>query len=92
MNFLFVHQNFPGQYVHIIRNLLGDNLARDGTHQIVFMSEPNRNTMQGVRKVTYARPPEISPNVHVDAREFEMATRRAQAAYQGRQADQGARL
>ena len=83
MKFLFVHQNFPGQYLHIIRSLLADNAARDGTHQIVFMTEPNRNNMSGVRKVTYARPPSVSASVHLDAREFEMATRRSQAAYKG---------
>ncbi len=83
MNFLFVHQNFPGQYLHIIRDLLADNETRPGTHEIVFMSEPNQNMMRGVRKVTYARPPAISPNVSLDAREFEMAARRANAAYQG---------
>ncbi len=83
MNFLFVHQNFPGQYLHILRSLKADNEAKDGTHQLVFMSEPNRNVLAGVRKVTYSRPPAISANVHLDAREFEMATRRAQAAYSG---------
>jgi glycosyltransferase involved in cell wall biosynthesis len=83
MNFLFVHQNFPGQYLHLVRSLLADNAKQDGTHQIVFMTEPNRNHMPGVRKVTYARPPSISPDVHLDARDYEMATRRGQAAYKG---------
>jgi glycosyltransferase involved in cell wall biosynthesis len=83
VNFLFVHQNFPGQYLHIIRDLLADNEKHPGTHEIVFMSEPNQNMMRGVRKVTYARPPAISTTVSLDARDFEMAVRRANAAYQG---------
>ncbi len=83
MNFLFVHQNFPGQYLHLVRSLIADNEAREGTHQILFMTEPNHNTINGVRKVTYSTPPSISASVHLDAREFEMAARRGQAAYQG---------
>lgn len=83
MNFLFVHQNFPGQYLHILHSLLADNAKQDGTHQIVFMTEPNRNHMHGVRKVTYAKPPPISNAVEFDAREYEMASRRARAAYEG---------
>jgi glycosyltransferase involved in cell wall biosynthesis len=84
VNFLFVHQNFPGQYLHIVRSLLADNAMREGTHQIVFMSEPNLNQMAGVRKVTYARPP-VAETTHPPMREHEMAMRRAQAAFEGAQ-------
>jgi len=85
VNFLFVHQNFPGQYVHLLRSLLADNQARPGTHEIVFMTEPNQNYLEGVRKVTYSRPPPPPKALAPAAREFESAAIRAQAGYQGAQ-------
>ncbi|HET9147683.1 MAG TPA: glycosyltransferase family 4 protein [Acetobacteraceae bacterium] len=78
MRFLFVHQNFPGQYLHIVRDLLAE-----GGHEIVFMTEPNGNQIAGVRKVTYARPPATHAAVHPSAREFDVAMRRAESAYNG---------
>jgi glycosyltransferase involved in cell wall biosynthesis len=83
VKFLFVHQNFPGQYLHIVRALLADNARQDGTHEIVFMTEPNENYLHGIRKVTYARPPEATPCVHRDASDFDLAMRRAEAAATG---------
>ncbi len=52
MRTLFVHQNFPGQFIHLVRHLLAD-----GRHEIVFITEDNANVIPGVRKVTYRLPP-----------------------------------
>jgi glycosyltransferase involved in cell wall biosynthesis len=79
LKFLFVHQNFPGQYLHIIRSLLEDNEKRPGAHEIVFMTEPNVNVLLGVRKVTYSKPPLTQAGVHRDANDFDLAMRRAEA-------------
>jgi glycosyltransferase involved in cell wall biosynthesis len=83
LKFLFIHQNFPGQYLHILPSLLADNSRRDGTHEIVFMTEPNANVLPGIRKVTYSRPPAASADVHRDANDFDLAMRRAEAAANG---------
>ncbi|GAB0112521.1 glycosyltransferase [Acidisoma sp. C75] len=80
MRFLFVHQNFPGQYVHIIRYLT------ERQHEVVFLSEPNGNAMSGVRTISYVSPRTSHDVIHEHAREFEVAIRRAEsAARAGRQ-------
>lgn len=73
MRFLFIHQNFPGQYLHLVRHLAGQ-----GRHEIIFLSEMNDNVIPGVRKLVY-RAPEPSPaEVFPAARELDRATRRAE--------------
>jgi glycosyltransferase involved in cell wall biosynthesis len=47
MKFLFIHQNFPGQYVHVVRHL-----ARSG-HEVSFITQPGRGQIDGVRKLEY---------------------------------------
>ncbi len=75
MRLLFVHQNFPGQYLHIVRHL-----AASGRHEIVFITEPNDNHIEGVRKLPYRFPAPSDPAaVHGAARDFDLAMRRAEA-------------
>ncbi len=73
MRYLFVHQNFPGQYLHFVRHLL-----QDQTNEIVFLSEPNSNNMPGVRRVIYPKPAP-GQSVHTNIRDFDAAIRRAEA-------------
>jgi glycosyltransferase involved in cell wall biosynthesis len=74
VRYLITHQNFPGQFLHLVKHLVGQK-----QNEVVFLSEPNRNHIPGVRKVAYrlSRPP--SPNTFVPARELETATLRAEA-------------
>lgn len=73
MKYLFVHQNFPGQYLNIVRHL-----AAARKHDIVFLSEPNQNRINGVRTVPYPKPAPAPPEAHVGAREFDAGLRRAE--------------
>lgn len=72
MRFLFVHQNFPGQFLHLLRHLV-----QLGGHELVFITEENGNNIPGVRRVTY-RGPLFRDGTHREAQEFEQAMHRAQ--------------
>ena len=72
MRYLFVHQNFPGQYLHIVRHLL-----QDPRNDVVFISEPNANIIQGVRRVSYQMPKRTQDDIHPNARDYELGALRA---------------
>jgi glycosyltransferase involved in cell wall biosynthesis len=74
VKYLFVHQNFPGQFLHIVRHLVATR-----KHELVFITEPNANVIPGVRKVPYRRPHGASADTHPSARELDAALRRADA-------------
>lgn len=74
MKYLFVHQNFPAQFVHILRHLVAQK-----AHDIVFVSEANQNRMEGVRRVLYSMPAELGARTFPTATDFEQATVRAHA-------------
>ncbi|MBI3516694.1 MAG: glycosyltransferase [Proteobacteria bacterium] len=74
MNILFVHQNFPGQFKHICRVL-----AAQGRHQVVFLTKPNDNHIQGIRKVVYTPSRPVTPNIHHYIGEYENGVLHGQA-------------
>ncbi len=76
MRYLFLHQNFPGQFVHIVNHAL-----RSRENEVVFLSEPNKSVIPGVRKVAY-RTKLGSRQTHAPAQEFEAAILRAEAVAQ----------
>jgi len=73
VKYLFVHQNFPGQFLHIVRHLTAQQ-----KHDLVFITEPNRNQINGVRKVPYRRPAGAAAQTHPVARDLDAAARRAE--------------
>lgn len=74
MKLLFLHQNFPGQYLHYLRCLI----ARGG-HDLLFLSQPNGNSMAGVRKMEYPLVRQPAKNPDPAVREFDLAMLRAQS-------------
>jgi glycosyltransferase involved in cell wall biosynthesis len=64
MKCLFVHQNFPGQFVHVARHL-----AQIG-HEVRFITQPRAAEIPGVRKFEY-QPAPCGPDTHSFLREFE---------------------
>lgn len=74
MIYLFIHQNFPAQYRHVVRYL-----ADQPNNQVYFITQPNDNWMQGVNKVVY-KPPEMAGNhCHPYTIEFDNAVRTGMA-------------
>jgi glycosyltransferase involved in cell wall biosynthesis len=68
MNFLFIHQNFPAQYRHVV-----EHLAKQPEHTVYFITQPNENVMARVHKVIYAKDPRGPLNCHAYAMELERA-------------------
>lgn len=73
MKVLCVHQNFPGQYLHLARHL-----GLQPEHQIVFITQRQEIELPGVRKIVYKPRRTISPQVHHYLRESEAAVLNAQ--------------
>lgn len=76
MDILFVHQNFPGQYVHIVRAL-----AREGGHRLVALGlkDPASVLPDGVQYIQYRLVRGNAEGVHPLASETEAKVIRAEA-------------
>jgi len=64
MKVLFIHQNMPGQYVHIAHHL-----AQTG-HEVGFITQPRAAEIAGVRKLEY-QPVPASGTGHAYTRELD---------------------
>jgi glycosyltransferase involved in cell wall biosynthesis len=76
MNILFLHQNFPAQYRHIVRFL-----AAAGTHRVVTLGDDalaGKLDAPGARLLTYRSPEGASAATHHYLKDFEASVRRGQ--------------
>jgi glycosyltransferase involved in cell wall biosynthesis len=73
MRYLFIHQNFPAQFLHLLRHL-----AAERQHELLFITENTAANMPGVRKLIHRAPPAPARHSQRDSKEFEMAMSRAQ--------------
>ena len=73
MKVLFVHQNFPGQYLHLARHL-----GSDRGHEVVSISQRADANLPGVKKVVYKPKRAPSPHTHHYIRETEAGVLNAQ--------------
>jgi glycosyltransferase involved in cell wall biosynthesis len=74
VNLLFVHQHFPGQYVHLVQHLVHQG------HRIIFIAEPSTFRIPKIQKVHYSAPSSKvthDPKLH----EIDLAFQRADAVY-----------
>ena len=73
MKVLFVHQNFPGQYLHLARHL-----GATPGNEVVFITQRQDVELPGVKKIVYKPRRTISREVHHYLRESEAAVLNAQ--------------
>lgn len=55
MKVLFMHPEFPGQFMH-----LATLMAKDPQHQVVFITQQKENRLAGVTKIIYSIPQQSS--------------------------------
>ena len=74
MRLLFVHQNFPGQYAHLLWHY-----ASDPANEIVFVTRHANARLAGIRKIVYKQRREAGENTHGYVRSIEQAVPHGQA-------------
>jgi glycosyltransferase involved in cell wall biosynthesis len=74
MKYLFVHQNFPGQFLHVLRHL-----AAQKQHELLFVTENGHNNLVGVRKMLHTLGRKPSSTAHPHLHDLEQALIRAEA-------------
>jgi glycosyltransferase involved in cell wall biosynthesis len=72
MRFLFVHKNFPAQFVHVVRHLAGRG------HDVSFITQNRQHELPSVRKIIYSPDQNRAPG-HPFLRQFEASVRNGEA-------------
>jgi glycosyltransferase involved in cell wall biosynthesis len=76
VNYLFVHQNYPGQFVHMLRHLAAMN-----RHEIVFIAAyRSAEDIAGVRVILYSRPI-VAHHANAAVHDLDEGLQRAEAIY-----------
>lgn len=76
MRVVFLHSNFPAQFIH-----LAAQLARDRANEVVFITNRAEGSLAGVRKIIYTTPREVSGETHSYLHGFENGILQGQAVY-----------
>jgi glycosyltransferase involved in cell wall biosynthesis len=84
MNYLFLHQNFPGQFRH-----LAPHLAADPANRVVFLTQPGRPDLPGIEKVVYTPHRAPAKEIHPYLRQYEASLLNAQGVVRAAQTLQG---
>ena len=76
MRVLFLHMNFPAQYRHVARAL-----SQNPDHQVVFGTNNNDTTLEGMTKALFGASREVNPNTHHYIKNLESAVLNGQGAF-----------
>jgi glycosyltransferase involved in cell wall biosynthesis len=74
MRILFAHQNFPGQYAHLLRHY-----SSDPANEIVFLTRHANARFPGIKKLVYELSREAGDKTHHYVRPIERAVLHGQA-------------
>lgn len=74
MKVLFIHQNFPGQYLHLARHL-----SADPANQVVFITQRHDASLPGVKKIVYKPGRAVTGGIHHYLKDTEAGVLNAQA-------------
>jgi glycosyltransferase involved in cell wall biosynthesis len=76
MRILFIHNNFPAQYRHIILAL-----SEQANHQLGFITQSQGQELPGIAKLIYEPSRQPSENIHRYLHQFEKAVLNGQAVF-----------